>query len=79
MRPVKEGQTGVEELVGTDKPFLRIKGHLGGVLHGDRVESVSDPALNAGGEIVKQVAPGEIDLKVDEVRDQLDKAIGTEW
>lgn len=48
------------------------------MLHGDQAETVSDSALDTAAEFVKQVAPDEYDGKVDEVRDQIDKAIGTE-
>ena len=70
---------GIKELVEKGKQFLdENKEQLDEVLHGDQAETVSDSALDTAAEFVKQVAPDEYDGKVDEVRDQIDKAIGTE-
>lgn len=47
-------------------------------LNSQQAEDVSDKVLDAVAEAAKKVTPDEHDAKVDEVRANLDKSIGTE-
>lgn len=69
----------IDDLVGKGKQFLEEnKEQIDEVLHGEQAESFSDSVLDAGAEFVKKLAPDQYDAKVDEMRDQIDKSIGTE-
>ena len=47
-------------------------------LNSQQAEDISDKVLDAVSEAAKKVTPDEHDDKVDSVRDNIDKAIGTE-
>lgn len=47
-------------------------------LKSDQAEQISDSALNAVADLAKKVVPDEHDAKVDNLRAQADKAVGTE-
>lgn len=70
---------GIDDLVNKGKEFLdENKDKIDDVLHGEKAEQVSDSVLNAGAEFVKKLTPDEHDAKVDDVRANIDKAIGNE-
>ncbi|MFE6254301.1 Rv0909 family putative TA system antitoxin [Agromyces sp. NPDC057865] len=47
-------------------------------LNSQQAEDISDKVLDAVSDAAKKVTPDEHDEKVDSVRDNIDKAIGTE-
>jgi len=70
---------GIDDLVNKGKEFLeQNKDKIGDVLKSDQAETVSDTVLDAGADFVKKFTPDEHDAKVDGVRDNLDKSVGTE-
>ncbi len=70
---------GIDDLVNKGKEFLeQNKDKIGEVLKSDQAENVSDTVLDAGADFVKKFTPDEHDAKVDGVRDNLDKSVGTE-
>jgi len=69
---------GLDDIVNQGKQFLeQNKDKIDEVIHSDKAEEVSDNVLDAAADFVKKVAPDQFDAKVDEVRDQVDGAIGT--
>ena len=69
---------GLDDIVNQGKQFLeQNKDKIDEVIHSDKAEEVSDNVLDAAAGFVKKVAPDQFDAKVDEVRDQVDGAIGT--
>lgn len=70
---------GIEDLVNQGKEFLdQNKAKIDEALNSDQAESVSDSALDAAAEFVKKIAPDEHDAKIDEVRNNIDGAIGND-
>ncbi|AUG31253.1 antitoxin [Microbacterium hominis] len=68
---------GLDDIVNQGKQFLeQNKDKIDEVIHSDKAEEVSDSVLDAAADFVKKVAPDQFDAKVDEVRDQVDGAIG---
>ncbi|WP_404430761.1 hypothetical protein LG299_12640 [Microbacterium lacus] len=59
---------GIEDLIGQGKNFL----------NSDQGEDISDNVLDAGANLAKQLAPDELDAKIDDVRERIDGAIGKE-
>lgn len=69
---------GLDDIVNQGKQFLeQNKDKIDEVIHSDKAEEVSDSVLDVAADVVKKVAPDQFDAKVDEVRDQVDGAIGT--
>ncbi|EIC07965.1 hypothetical protein OR221_1956 [Microbacterium laevaniformans OR221] len=69
---------GLDDIVKQGTQFLeQNKDKIDEVIHSDKAEEVSDNVLDAAADFVKKVAPDQFDAKVDEVRDQVDGAIGT--
>ena len=48
------------------------------VLKSEQAEDISDKVLDGVADAAKKVTPDEHDAKVDDVREHIDKAIGTE-
>lgn len=70
---------GIDDLVNKGKDFLtQNKDAIDGALRSEQAEQTSDAALNAAADFVKKLTPDEHDAKIDDVRDHLDKKIGTE-
>lgn len=70
---------GIEDVVNQGKEFLeQNKAKIDEALKSDKAEEVSDSVLDAAAEFVKKVAPDSVDAHVDGVRDNIDKAVGTE-
>ncbi|MEO2135310.1 hypothetical protein [Microbacterium sp.] len=68
---------GLDDIVNQGKQFLeQNKDKIDEVIHSDKAEEVSDGVLGAAADFVKKIAPDQFDGKVDEVRDQVDGAIG---
>ena len=68
---------GLDDIVNQGKQFLeQNKDKSDEVIHSDTAEEVSDGVLDAAADFVKKIAPDQFDGKVDEVRDQVDGAIG---
>lgn len=69
---------GLDDIVKQGTQFLeQNKDKIDEVIHSDKAEGVSDSVLDVAADVVKKVAPDQFDAKVDEVRDQVDGAIGT--
>ena len=70
---------GIDDIVNKGKQlFEENKDKVGDFLKSDQVEDISDKVLDGAADLAKKVTPDEHDAKVDDVRDNLDKAIGTE-
>ena len=54
------------------------KDKINEALNSEQAEDISDKVLDAVSDAAKKVTPDEHDDKVDAVRDNIDKAIGTE-
>ena len=54
------------------------KDQINEALNSEQAEDISDKVLDAVSDAAKKVTPDEHDDKVDSVRDNIDKAIGTE-
>jgi len=54
------------------------KDQINEALNSEQAEDISDKVLDAVSDAAKKVTPDEHDAKVDEVRANLDKKIGTE-
>jgi len=68
---------GLDDMVNQGKQFLeQHKDKIDEVIHSDKAEEVSDSVLDAAADFVKKVAPDQFDAKIDEVRDQVDGAVG---
>ena len=70
---------GIDDLVNQGKQFLeQNKDKIGDALKSEQAEGISDNALNAAADFVKKVAPESAHGTVDDVRANVDKAIGNE-
>ncbi|WP_173921447.1 Rv0909 family putative TA system antitoxin [Agromyces sp. Marseille-P2726] len=54
------------------------KDKINEALNSEQAEDISDKILDGVAGAAKKVAPDEHDAKIDEVRDNIDKKIGTE-
>jgi hypothetical protein len=54
------------------------KDKINEALNSEQAEEISDKVLDAVSDAAKKVTPDEHDAKVDDVRANIDKAIGTE-
>jgi hypothetical protein len=54
------------------------KDTINDALNSEQAEDISDKVLDGVAEAAKKITPDEHDAKVDDVRDHIDKAIGTE-
>ena len=70
---------GIEDVVNQGKEFLeQNKAKIDEVIKSDKAEEVSDSVLEAAADFIKKVAPDSVDAHVDGVRDNIDKAVGSE-
>jgi len=70
---------GIEDIVNQGKQFLeQNKDKIDDALKSEQAEEISDKVLDAAADFVKKVAPDSVDAHVDNVRDNIDKAVGTE-
>lgn len=69
----------LDDLTGKAKEFVEEnKDAIEEALNSEKAEDVSDKVLDAVAEAAKKVLPDEHEAKVDEVRGNIDKSIGTE-
>jgi hypothetical protein len=54
------------------------KDQINEALNSEQAEDISDKVLDAVSDAAKKITPDEHDAKVDDVRENLDKKIGTE-
>lgn len=79
MAPTEGISMGIDDLVNQGKDFLeQNKDKIAEALNSEQAENVSDGALDAAADFVKKVAPEGAHGTVDDVRDNIDKSIGTE-
>ncbi len=70
---------GIDDLVNQGKAFLdQNKDKINEALKSEQAEGVSDSVLDAASDFVKKIAPDEHDAKIDEVRNNIDKAVGNQ-
>ena len=70
---------GIEDLVNKGKElFEENKEKIDGLLHSQQAEDISDKVLDGAADLAKKVTPDQFDGTVDDVRGNLDKAVGTE-
>ncbi|GAA2002339.1 hypothetical protein GCM10009739_10900 [Microbacterium ulmi] len=71
------GLMGIDDIVSKGKElFEGAKDKVTDALGSDKVEEVSDKVLDGAADAAKKVAPDQYDAKIDEVRDNIDGAIG---
>jgi len=68
---------GLDDLVNKGKDlFEQNKDKVEGALQSEQAEGISDKVLDGVSDFAKKVLPDSVDGKVDEIRDNLDGAIG---
>ena len=60
----------------TKETYEKISETVGGALNSDQAEKVTDSILDTVSDFAKKVLPDEADAKIDEVRKQVDDALG---
>lgn len=69
----------LDDLTGKAKDFVEEnKDQIEAALNSEQAEDISDKVLGAVADAAKKVLPDEHDAKIDEVRANLDKSVGTE-
>lgn len=70
-------QNFVDEAVAKAKEmYEKISETVGGALNSDQAEQVTDSILDAVSDFAKKILPEQFHAKIDEVRDQVDRAVG---
>ncbi len=70
---------GLDDLINKGKElFTQKKDKIDNALHSEQAEEISDKVLDAGVNLAKKVAPDQFDSTVDDVRGNIDKAVGNE-
>jgi hypothetical protein len=70
---------GLDDIVNKGKElYEENKDKVQDFLKSDQAEDISDKVLDGAAGLAKKVTPDEHDAKVDDVRANLDKAIGSE-
>lgn len=70
---------GIEDAVNKGKDlYEQNKDKLAEAVKSEQAEDISDKVLDGAADLAKKVTPDEHDAKVDDIRDNLDKAIGNE-
>ncbi|MBN9190158.1 MAG: hypothetical protein J0I62_16930 [Microbacterium sp.] len=70
---------GIEDIVNQGKGlFEQNKDKIDELLHSEQAEDISDKVLDGAAELAKKVAPDQFDGTVDDIRGNIDKAVGTE-
>ncbi len=70
---------GIDDIVNQGKElFEQNKDKIGDLLKSEQAEAISDKVLEGAADLAKKVAPDQFDGTVDDVRANLDKAVGTE-
>lgn len=73
------GMGALDDLAKNAQEFVeQNKDKIDEALNSEQAEDISDKVLDAVSEAAKKVTPDEHDAKVDEVRANIDKSIGTE-
>lgn len=76
---VSKGQGAVEGATEKAKElFEDVKGKLDSVVNSDKAEEVSDSILDSVADFAKKILPEDTHAKIDEVRGDVDDAIGSE-
>lgn len=76
---VEEGDMGLDDLVNKGKDlYEQNKDKVDEALKSDQAEDISDKVLGGVADFAKKVLPDSVDGKIDEVRDNLDGAVGNE-
>lgn len=70
---------GIEDIVNQGKGlFEQNKDKIDELLHSEQAEDISDKVLDGAADLAKKVAPDQFDGTVDDIRGNIDKAVGTE-
>ena len=70
---------GIDDLINQGKDlYEQHKDTIGEALKSDQAEGISDTVLDGAADAAKKVAPDQFDGTVDDVRANVDKAVGTE-
>lgn len=70
---------GIEDIVNQGKGlFEQNKDKIDELLHSEQAEDISDRVLDSAADFAKKVAPDQFDGTVDDIRGNIDKAVGTE-
>ena len=70
---------GIDDLVNKGKEFIeQNKDKIEDVLKSEQAEEISDKILDGVSDAAKKVVGDEHHAKIDEVRGNIDKAVGTE-
>lgn len=70
---------GIDDLVNKGKElFEQNKEKISDALHSEQAEQISDSVLDAGAGFAKKIVPEEHHAKIDDVRANIDGAVGNE-
>lgn len=70
---------GIDDLVNQGKElFEQNKDKIEGLLKSEQAEDISDKVLDGAADFAKKVAPDQFDGTIDDVRKNVDGAIGNE-
>ena len=70
---------GLDDIVNKGKElFEQNKDKIDTALHSQQAEEISDKVLDGAAELAKKVAPDSADATIDQVRDNVDGAVGNE-
>ncbi len=70
---------GIDDIVNKGKElFEQNKDKIDDLLHSEQAEDISDKVLDGAADLAKKVTPDQFDGTVDDVRANIDKAVGTE-
>jgi len=71
--------SGLDDLTKKAQDFVEEnKEKINAALNSEQAEDISDKVLDGVSEAAKKVTPDEHDAKIDDVRENIDKKIGTE-
>jgi hypothetical protein len=75
----KERDMGLDDLVNQGKGlYEQNKDKIDAALKSEQAEGISDSILDTGAGWAKKIAPDEHDAKVDGVREDIDRSVGSE-
>jgi len=70
---------GIDDLVNQGKElFEQNKDKIGDLLKSEQVEGISDKVLDGAADFAKKLAPDQFDGTIDDVRKNIDGAVGSE-
>jgi hypothetical protein len=70
---------GIDDLVNKGKGlYEKNKDRVDEALRSDQAEDISDRVLDGASNLAKKILPDSVDGKIDETRDNIDRAVGND-